>query len=414
MYDPYSEFKKSTLSNGLDVYLAYWDRPWIGVEIIVHSGGREDPVDLPGLAHFVEHVVSENIPGKTHNEAKNLIESCGGRVNFGSTDFISTCYKFAVPADIEIFREVLNMFGSMLLQGKMDLNIERERKVILQEFNGKYPIRENLDWEMDIQKSLFKGHRLETWNSAIGRPEGFMAITKKELQDFYDRYYVPKNISLVVLGGLQTSQILSELENSSFGIRKEGSRNPIPEIFKPISVPKTVIVKFSDISKFKIDQTTYKASWAFPADFSLQALHVFSSILNAILFKEIREKEGLSYTPRTSFTTYQNVRAYKIHGNVNSAASSYIDELFRKCIEKIPLCFDLFEQKLKSIKLGYLMVDLSGRELINGSASDIASKHKIISLKEILDDLNTVTFEQMIEAKDLLSPERQCTFILNP
>ncbi|KKP80963.1 MAG: hypothetical protein UR80_C0013G0008 [Parcubacteria group bacterium GW2011_GWB1_35_5] len=50
MYDPYADFVKHVLANGLEVHSVSWDRPWIGMEIVVHSGGREDPVTIPGLA----------------------------------------------------------------------------------------------------------------------------------------------------------------------------------------------------------------------------------------------------------------------------------------------------------------------------------------------------------------------------
>ena len=62
MYDPYADFEKATLPNGLQVYAAYWpDRPWQYVGFVLHSGANTDPEDLPGVAHFVEHLVSRNI-----------------------------------------------------------------------------------------------------------------------------------------------------------------------------------------------------------------------------------------------------------------------------------------------------------------------------------------------------------------
>ena len=73
MYDPYAEFTKHVLPNELEVHSIFWDRPWIGMEIVVHSGGREDPVVMPGLAHFVEHVVNRNIPGMEYDKAKEFL-----------------------------------------------------------------------------------------------------------------------------------------------------------------------------------------------------------------------------------------------------------------------------------------------------------------------------------------------------
>ena len=73
MWDPYSEFQKHVFDNGLTLYSAHWpDRAWEAVEFIVHAGAKEDPRDLPGTAHFVEHLDSDNIPGLTHEEAEKM------------------------------------------------------------------------------------------------------------------------------------------------------------------------------------------------------------------------------------------------------------------------------------------------------------------------------------------------------
>jgi predicted Zn-dependent peptidase len=416
MYDPYAEFTKHVLANGLEVHSVYWDRPWIGMEVVVHVGGREDPVTMPGIAHFVEHVVSHNVPDRRLDHIKEFFETCGGKAGLGSTNYLSTRYKFSVPANEIIFREALDIFGSMLLGEKIERDVERERKVISHEFNGRYPFLEKLEWDMGIRKALFKGHRLETWNRPLGRPEGFLETKEADLQMFYDKYYVPANISLVIIGGIQTDQVIAELEKSPFRTEKRGTRNQIPKPFGPLPIPteKSKIVKLSDYVDFKIDQTEYKATWAFPADFPLQALRVFDQMLEDLLFNEIREKLGLAYGVGTDYTNFHDVYEYVIGGRIDPVATSYIDEIFRKCIESISSRRDLFDRKLKSLKQKCLMIDLAGHQLANDSASDLVYDHRIISIQEVWDGLDKVTFEQMAEAAAFLSSERQYTLITCP
>lgn len=416
MYDPYAEFTKHILSNGLEVHSVFWDRPWIGMEIVVHSGGREDPTVMPGLAHFVEHVVSQNIPNREFDQSKEFFETCGGRAEFGSTSYLYTKYKFGVPADLTIFREALAIFGSMLLGARLEKDVEHERKVIFREFNGRYPFPEKLEWDMNIRKALFKGHRLETYNRPLGRPEGFLSTTEADLQDFYDKHYVPANISLVIIGGLPTEEVIAELEKSPFGMRKDGTRNPIPKPFNqfPTPIEQAKTVKMSKHVNFKVDQTEYKATWAFPADFPWQARRVFDQVLGKILFDEIREKRGLAYSIGTDYTDYHDVYEYEIGGRITPDATLYIDELVRKCISMVPSRRDLFERKLKSCIQRCLMIDLSGAGLARNSADDLVSDHRIISMQEALDELHKVRPEQMEEAVAILTPERQYTFIACP
>ncbi len=416
MYDPYSEFIKHVLPNGLEVHSVFWDRPWIGMEIVVHSGGREDPVAMPGLAHYVEHMVSCNIPNREFDQVKEFFETCGGKAEFGSTGYLSTRYKFGVPADLTTFREALTIFGLMLLGAQLKKDVEKERKIIFREFNGRYPFLEKLDWDMDIRKALFKGHRLETWNRPLGRPEGFLSASEGDLQGFYDQYYVPANISLVIIGGLPTEEVIAELEKSPWGMKKSGTRNQIPRPFGPLTIPteQRKTVKLSDYVSFKVDMTEYNAKWAFPAGFHQQARRVFDQVLGKILFDEIREKRELAYSIGSGYTDFHDVCEYEINGRISPDATPYIDELVRKCISMVPSRRDLFDRKLKSCMQKCLMIDLSGSDLADISAGDLVSDHRIIPMQEVWDELQKVTFEQMAEAVALLSSERQYTFITCP
>lgn len=416
MHDPYTEFTKHVLPNGLEVHSVFWDRPWIGVEIVVHSGGREDLVTKPGLAHFVEHVVSKNIPKWEYAQSREFFEVCGGRANFGMTSYLSTIYKFAVPAEPGTFHEALTIFGLMLLEAQIKDNIERERNVILREFNERYPFLEKLNWDMDVRSSLFPEHRLETWNRPLGRPEGFMEITKKDLQDFYDKHYTPANMSLVVVGGLKTKDVISELKKGPFGDSKDGKRNPVLQ--QPYQIPNPQnnyrTVKLSDHVNFRVDQTEYMARWAFPADFPWQSCRVFNKMLKHLLFEEIRQKQGLTYSISTHYALFQDVNEYEIVSRVSPNATNHINELVRRCIEMVPSERNVFERKLESSKRECLMLDLSGQDLADDSANDLALKHQIIPQQESWDQLHKVTFEQMIEATSLLSTKRQYTFITCP
>ncbi len=416
MYDPYAEFTKTVLSNGLEVHSVYWDRPWIRVEIVVHSGGREDPVVKPGLAHFLEHVVSQNIPNWKFDRAREFFETCGGQTMFGSTDYLSTRYSFKVPADPVTFREALTIFGSMLLGARIEKDVERERKVISCEFNERYPFLEALEWNMGIRRALFQGHRLETWNRPLGRPEGFLSITERDLQDFYDTHYVPRNISLVIIGGFKTDELTVELEKSPFGMQKDGLRSQIPQSFRPLSIPteQSRIVKLSDHVNFKVDQTEYRAVWAFPSDFHRQARKVFRTVLGKILFDEVREKRGLAYGIDVECVSFQDVCEFEIRGKISPDATSHINEVVRECIRMVPSRHDLFKRRLDSLKQQCLMIDLAGHGLAGNSANNLVSDHRIIPMQEELDKLCVVTIDQMAEASAFLSSERQYTFITCP
>lgn len=415
MYDPFAEFTKHVLPNGLEVHHAYWDRPWVHVEIVVHSGGREDPVGKPGIAHFVEHLVSSNVANMEAQDIIDFFESSGGRVKLGTSYYMGTRYSFSVPAEPLIFREALAIIGSMLFKSKIERQIERERNVILREFNDKYPISVILEADMAIRKELFKGHRLETYNRPIGFPSGIMSATKEDFQSFVDRYYVPANTSIVLVGGFSAKDILAELKNSPFGIHKKGDRNKIPDIYT-VNPPKQrgTTIKFSDFITIKVDQAEYKSTWAFPVSFPKAARAVFDMMLRQILFTEIRQKNAFAYGTGTQGFDAQDIYEFGVLAKVNPASIDLISDMVEKCIASVKDRQDLFKKKKNLIMRRLSMSDYSGSDLADTLSSSLLIYQRNSSISEDLSDFQNVTFDQMVEASKLLSPDRNYELITRP
>ena len=416
MYDPYSDFQKSLLPNGLEISSLYWDRPWIVIELIIHAGGREDPIEKPGLAHFVEHMVSENIPDWDFKAVEKFFEDCGGWAEFGSTNYLATRYRFGLPTDRHSFCQALSIFGSMLLEADLNKNIERERKVINQEFLGSYPFKERLIWETEMNQNLFSGHRLETWNRPLGRPEGFLATTEVDLKNFYNQYYVPANMSLVAVGGLKQAELLAEIEKSPFGLFKAGLRNIWHKPFDSLTDPKVRErnIKYSDYASFKVEQSEYKASWALPAKFSFQVYRVYNKILGQMLNEEIRQKRGLAYHLGVNQVNFQDVVMFTINCQFQPEAKPLINKIVRQCIGRVPTRRDIFEPTIKSLIKQCLMIDLSGQGLANSAARDLAARQQIMTTQEIYFDLSQVSPKNIRDLTMLLNSNRQFTFIAEP
>jgi predicted Zn-dependent peptidase len=141
---------------------------------------------------------------------------------------------------------------------------------------------------------------------------------------------------------------------------------------------------------------------------------VFDRVLGKVLFDEIREKRGLAYSIGTDYTGFHDVYEYEIGGRISPDATPYIDELVQKCVSMISSRRDLFDRKLRSCKQQCSMVDLSGSDLVDQSAHDLVSEHRILSMQEVWDELHKVTFDQMVEAATFLSPERKYTLTICP
>ena len=161
MYDPYAGFESMTMSNGIEVYaLQKPDRPWQAVQVLIRGGASDDPEGYEGVAHFLEHTVSENaiLPEK---DIKKFFEEHGGDVNLGLTSYWWTSYGFFAPAEKKIVKEAFSIFGSMLLTASITEGIEESRDVIVQEFLRDYGNETKLEFEKRKHAILYAGTLFE-------------------------------------------------------------------------------------------------------------------------------------------------------------------------------------------------------------------------------------------------------------
>jgi len=103
---------------------------------LIHSGAEHDPIGLEGLSHFVEHLVSKNT-SISSKDISAFLEDCGGIVNFGSTGYPQTYYRFFVPTDkiiLTVIEEKEYLAKIKLGEKGFDLTeIDLKRKVSLKE-----------------------------------------------------------------------------------------------------------------------------------------------------------------------------------------------------------------------------------------------------------------------------------------
>src|SRR5690242_6848980 len=114
-HDLYAGFHNENMDNGLSVYLKEWpDVSWSYTGIVVHAGAKEDYPAREGLAHVVEHLVSENVAGFTFAQLQKRLKALGGQGWFGTTSYLASTYAFHVPNDPKSIYEGLHLFGQML------------------------------------------------------------------------------------------------------------------------------------------------------------------------------------------------------------------------------------------------------------------------------------------------------------
>ncbi|MBW2602700.1 MAG: insulinase family protein [Deltaproteobacteria bacterium] len=200
--DPALVFKK--LPNGFEYVLLKNQHPKnrVSMHLYVHAGSMHESDSQQGLAHFLEHMLFN---GSTHFKPAELVkffQSIG--MQFGPdanahTGFNETVYDILLPeGDKENLLKGLVVMkdfaeGALLLPSE----IERERRVVLSEKRT----RDSGDYRTYVKTLEFEfpDARISK-RLPIGREEILKKADQEQIKAFYDTWYRPDNMILVLVG----------------------------------------------------------------------------------------------------------------------------------------------------------------------------------------------------------------------
>ena len=417
MWDPYAEFQSTTLANGLTVYAAHWPgRPWQAMGFLIHTGAEYDPVGREGLSHFIEHLVSEStIVSK--NEMKKFFKDHGGIVDLGTTGYPYTQYRFFLPADNAILARAFSMFGHMLLSAKLENFIERERQLIIGEFNRSYPFKFKLDLDEREHKTLYAGYWLERFVRPLGNPESVSRITQSDLQEHYDAHYTPKNMSIVGVGGMQLQELVELLSESPFATNKKGDRTPLPTPVTDVVLPSETrhVFKVSKHFTSPIEVGAYRSVAKIPGNINGRVIRIMKEMFDTMLFEVVRERHAWAYAINSARHNFRHFYEFSIICNaLELKAIDKIDDVIEACIASMNDREDLFEEVKRHALARNYMIDETGKSVCDGALDDLVEEQRIITLKEIGSDFERVTMNDIRDVLQWLQPERRWTLIIRP
>jgi len=212
----WSEIRTGKLANGLTYYVLPHKRPeeraylWLAV----NSGSVQEDEDQLGLAHFVEHMAFNGTKRFAHNEIINYFEQIG--MSFGAdlnahTSFDETVYKLTVPTDDPaIVSKGLDILRDWAGDISFDAaEVEAERGVVLEEWRGGLGAWDRISKQQ--APVLFPDSRYAT-RDTIGDPEILKHAPREALIRYYEDWYRPDLMAVIVVGDLDPADAVKQIE----------------------------------------------------------------------------------------------------------------------------------------------------------------------------------------------------------
>ncbi|XP_065697796.2 nardilysin [Patagioenas fasciata] len=196
--------------------------------LCIAVGSFSDPEDLPGLAHFLEHMVfmgSLKYPDENGFDA--FLKKHGGSDN-ASTDCERTVFQFDVQR--KYFKEALDRWAQFFIHPLMIRDaIDREVEAVDSEYQLARPSDANRK-EMLFGSLAKPGHPMKKffWGNADTlkhEPKMNNIDTYTRLRDFWQRHYSAHYMTLVV----QSKETLDTLEKWVTEIFSEIPNNGLPK-----------------------------------------------------------------------------------------------------------------------------------------------------------------------------------------
>lgn len=187
--------------------------------LAVNVGSLADPKELPGLAHYLEHMIfmgSEKYP--TENAFEAYLSAHGGSCN-GATECEST--RFVFDVDATYLAPALDMFAHLFVAPLLRCEaMESELKVIESEFQR---VRNNnlVRLQQVMCETSIEGHpysRCFIWGNMESlkyNPERNSVDVREQMLHFFKRHYVAPSMKLCVYGS-DSLDVLEQYVAQSF------------------------------------------------------------------------------------------------------------------------------------------------------------------------------------------------------
>ncbi|MFN0132073.1 MAG: M16 family metallopeptidase [Phycisphaerales bacterium] len=250
---------RGELPNGLRYIVRRHDNPpgraafWLHVS----TGSLNEADSQRGLAHFLEHMAFNGSANFPPGSVIPFFQSMGltfGQHQNAFTSFDQTAYQLALPdTKPETVTKALRFMADVA--GRLSLlpaEIENERQVILEER------RASLSGQQRVQDALFErlspGSRFGL-RLPIGTEETIKAIGADEFRDYYNRLYVPSNMTVLAVADMPETDVVTAV-TEAFAELGGGTKSPVPADADPgIKAPtsnRAIVLTDSELSEASV------------------------------------------------------------------------------------------------------------------------------------------------------------------
>lgn len=212
-------FYSHQLENGLRVVLEHMPAvKTAAAGFLCRTGARDESRELAGVSHFLEHLCFKGTKKRDARQINLDFDEIGGQHNAFTSQDRTFYYCVSRRADIDKQIDVLaDMMRSTLPPDEFDM----EKNVVLEEIAMSNDRIESVAFDLVLEK-VFEGHSL-SW-PVLGYESTLNPMTREQVLDYHHARYEPHNMTLVVAGNVEMTDVIDAATRHCGGWRS-GTKN---------------------------------------------------------------------------------------------------------------------------------------------------------------------------------------------
>ncbi|MFH1868714.1 MAG: pitrilysin family protein [Candidatus Omnitrophota bacterium] len=367
------------LRSGVRVLLAEdKNLPIVSLRVCMKAGLRTEDKENNGISNLTAEMLTKGTRSRSEEQLFTEIESLGGSI---STYSANNSLGISLDVMSKDFEKGLELLSDVVMHS----SFPRDRLRILKGNTLAYIALMNDDifirTEKGLRKGLFSSHPYSMLS--IGTPDSVAKISRRDIIEFYRRYFVGPNIVISVCGDIDSDKAYRLISARFKGIKKKNlpamTNASLEEITERININEKM-----DKKQAVVMIGFRSVGISHPDRYPLQILSSIFSGGAGRLYANIRQEQGLAYTLGTFGMTGIDAGSFIFYA---ATAPENVDEVRD----------EMFSQISKVIN-GEL-----AEEEIDSAKKNLISKHQInlqtageFALKTGLDELYGLGYDNYL------------------
>lgn len=433
-----------TLDNGLKVYLTVnKEKPRVQTYIAVRVGGKNDPKETTGLAHYFEHLMFK---GTNHfgtadyekeepllnqiedlfEEYRQMTDEASRKALYHQIDSISyEASKYAIPNEYDKLMSAIGANGTNaytsfdetvyvedIPSNEMEIwakiQSDRFQNAVIRGFHTELETvyeEKNMSLTKDGRKmleailsSLYPDYPYGT-QTVLGTQDHLKNPSIKKIKEYYNTWYVPNNIAICMSGDLDPDKTIAIIQkyfgsmpaNPSLPARPEPKENPLTA-----PVVKEVI---------GLDAENVALAWRLPSDTKSDLLlTLVNEVMNngkaGLMDVDLLQSQRILYgyagnMEMADYNTFLVAGAPKQGQTMEEVKDLFLEEIAK--LKRGDFSDDIMQAALNNYKLNFMQMLESNSSRANMFVGAFIGGDDWADIVAQMDEMGKVTKQQLVD-----------------